>query len=813
MRPIEIITTGTDQTSQLKDAISITPIGGVIDVKGGDLVINSPIDFGGKVIKMESGTKMTGTGTINNVLVDANAHEYVFDPSLTFTNLIMGQTVLSVKNFGATGNGTTDDWFAVQKTVDTAIANNINTVLSPTGIYRMGQALIMYRWDGTDYKFFTLEFKGESSFWQAGNTRGTRFIFSDPNSFCIGFQRAKGLKIDRILVQGPFQPPTIPAPAWYHLKEHEFTDGVTRDSPQSACVAIAGDPFSYKLPADGGYPSNHQMYNGLPSAGGSTGVEITDVSLGNVIAGYCSSINGITLNSEITLIDKIQVRDCRYGIAGTQAQEKANIVRNFACWGNVYCPIKIGGVLGAGTPGNWKFQGLNMAGGTRKLISLNSGGYFATHLEDVFAEIVFNIEWSSGVGGSLTSSELGFAYPSEVSGTHPQAHISGSGITYRDTILRIYGSGKPIVINGSNTFEHCSFEVPPIELIPGSNTFIRCGYLSGGHVRGNHDSLLWPVGDTIFEDNGYTNGIRFGFRSSNITPRTFITLDYGDVNRRHNIVLNADLSFTISANARELSIVRVGEYIFGDKGDGSKKLMGEITSIDGDKITVSYSPEGITSGTYFLHVSKLKPMIAFIGNTTEGSPTITGIKMLFGNLNNLSYYPCIIEGAIPFAMGAGWKYSAAVVNSNTANTLTLAHPADRTITDHLFISPSAEIFLDMTATRTGIESLGGDRMALPVGSEIKMRGHNRMRVNKWVVASSGYIGSGNPKLKVVPANENGWSVEDIRDLSWYWPDYLHATAKFNTEVGTFMYDPNDKTSADDGVNVLVSEKKYRYKKI
>jgi hypothetical protein len=71
MRLIEIITTGTDQTSQLKDAISITPIGGVIDVKGGDLVINSPIDFGGKVIKMESGTKMTGTGTINNVLVDA----------------------------------------------------------------------------------------------------------------------------------------------------------------------------------------------------------------------------------------------------------------------------------------------------------------------------------------------------------------------------------------------------------------------------------------------------------------------------------------------------------------------------------------------------------------------------------------------------------------------------------------------------------------------------------------------------------------------------------------------------------------------
>jgi hypothetical protein len=811
MRPIEIITTGTDQTSQLKDAISITPIGGVIDVKGGDLVIDSPIDFGGKVIKMESGTKMTGTGTISNVLVDANTQEQVFDPSLTFTNLVMGNSILSIKNFGATGNGVTNDQPAIQKAIETAIANNINTVFAPTGVYKCDAPVIMYRWDGTDYKFFTLEFKGESSFWQAGNTRGTRFIFSDPNSFCIGFQRAKGLKIDRILVQGPFQPPTIAAPAWYHLKEHEFTDGVTRDSPQSACVAIAGDPFAWKLPADGGYPTMQHMYRGIPSAGGSTGVEITDVSLGNVIAGYCSSINGITLNSEITLIDKIQVRDCRYGIAGTQAQEKANIVRNFACWGNVYCPIKIGGVLGAGTPGNWKFQGLNMAGGTRKLISLNSGGYFATHLEDVFAEIVFNIEWSSGVGGSLTSSELGFAYPSEVSGTHPQAHISGSGITYRDTILRIYGSGKPIVINGSNTFEHCAFEVPPIELTPGTNTFIRCGRLTGGHVRSNYDSLIFPVGETVFEDNTYTNGIKFGFKSSNISPRTFITLDYGDQNRKHDITLT-NLSFTINANDRELSSVRVGEYIFGDKGDGNKKLMGEITGINGGVITVSYAPEGITSGTYFLHVSKLKPMVAFIGNTTEGSPTITGIKMLFGNLNDLSYYPCIIEGNIPFNMGASWKYSAAIIKSNTANTLTLTHPADKTLTDYLFISPSAEIFLDLTSIRTGVESLGGDRLALPIGSEIKIRGHNRLKVNKWTVVSSGYIGK-EPKLKVVPATDSGWSVDDIRDISWYWPDYLHQTARFNTEVGAFRYDANDKSSADDGKTVLVSENKYRFKKV
>jgi hypothetical protein len=51
---------------------------------------------------------------------------------------------ISVKDFGATGNGTTDDTTAIQAAIDYAVANNIGTIKVPSGTYNITSPIRLY---------------------------------------------------------------------------------------------------------------------------------------------------------------------------------------------------------------------------------------------------------------------------------------------------------------------------------------------------------------------------------------------------------------------------------------------------------------------------------------------------------------------------------------------------------------------------------------------------------------------------------------------------------------------------------------------
>jgi hypothetical protein len=332
-------TPNLDQTSAIQAAFN-DKNNKIVVVNTGDVVINGTVNIPrDKVLKIEQGFRITGNGTLNGGNIDANYQTQIFDTTVNVNPASVHQ-YFSVKWFGAKGNNT-DDYAAIQKTINTCIRNNIRTVYFPVGRYKISQPLII-RGAASDKNnsaraFCTVELLGESSFWDS-NTGSEIFPLFN-NSFAVGIQNGKGCKIRKLKIGGLFKPPSFSnQQKFYSSAFEDFTDGKCRDSRYSPYAAIVIDPFtnlpSDKLPPDGGYPTLLDYYGKstkLSRQSGSTGTELEELSIDGFVVGICSSPNGLTRNAEITIINKIHFNNCKLCISGGQDQEKENVISNIYC--------------------------------------------------------------------------------------------------------------------------------------------------------------------------------------------------------------------------------------------------------------------------------------------------------------------------------------------------------------------------------------------------------------------------------------------------------------------------------------------------
>ncbi|MEJ7672950.1 MAG: hypothetical protein WKF59_09600 [Chitinophagaceae bacterium] len=96
-----------------------------------NIIINGTLTIPeGKILKFEGG-RLSGKGTINGGIIEANYHTQIFDTTLTVNPKAVNQ-YFSVKWFGAKGNKT-DNYTAIQKSINTCIKNNIRTVFLTCG--------------------------------------------------------------------------------------------------------------------------------------------------------------------------------------------------------------------------------------------------------------------------------------------------------------------------------------------------------------------------------------------------------------------------------------------------------------------------------------------------------------------------------------------------------------------------------------------------------------------------------------------------------------------------------------------------------
>lgn len=447
----------TDQTSVLQSAFNVN----AEVIISANTVVNGTLSIPeGKILKFEGG-KITGKGTINGGIIEANYQANIFDTTLTVNPKAVDQ-YFSAKWFGAMGNNT-DAYVAIQKSIATCIKNNIRTVFLPSGRYTISKPLLI-----SSGSFCTLEFLGESSFW--GDV-GSILLPTFTNTFAIGIQNGKGCKIRKLMINGLFTPPnTSDRHKFFNTSFQNFTDGVCRDSRFSPYSAIVIDPFTNlptdKMPADGGYlglSSYYGKYNSFSTQTGSTGTEIEEMIINNFVVGICSSPNGLTRNAEITLINKIQFENCKLCISGGQDQEKGNVVSNIYCWGGTHTIFGTDLYGGQRMAGNWNIDHANLAGAVVRFIYNDQHGYFPTYISHIFAESLGT--WgtiNSELACEISDCHIDFEYPN-VAGEQTLITSWGENVVYRSCNFRYYGEKTPMKIDGNAVFDHCYFSGPIVK--------------------------------------------------------------------------------------------------------------------------------------------------------------------------------------------------------------------------------------------------------------------------------------------------------------------------------------------------------------
>lgn len=357
---------------------------------------------------------------------------------------------INVRSLGAVGNGVVDDYAAIQKAIDSAVKTH-GKVYLPKGRYKISKPLLVYYWDGKKYAGCSIELYGDSRMWDMNNNTVILPDFKD--CFAIGLQTNKGTIIRGIEIRGKYKHA-------YDLKKHYLTelndynaDPTCRDSRYSPYAGIVIDPFSHFIPSDGGYPGLSQFYRGANAGrAGSTGVRIEDVTVDKFVIGFIVSPNGYTLNGEIITWQNIRLGDCKIGFVGCQAQEKENRIINLGAWGYTHT-LFAWGIYGAGQPGHYIIDGVNVAGFVRQLVYRPSQDWFPLNMTNVFAERLFTVGiWNGFSGDSFTNSTVDFMDLKEVP-AYPNAHIMATGntrgVSLSNVILMYYGQyKKPVFLRG-----------------------------------------------------------------------------------------------------------------------------------------------------------------------------------------------------------------------------------------------------------------------------------------------------------------------------------------------------------------------------
>jgi Pectate lyase superfamily protein len=465
-------TSSSDQTTVIQDAFNNSKIVRVV-INAPGIIINGTVNIpSGKVLKIEQGFMLSGHGAINGGNIDADYQVQIFDTALTVNPLSVNR-YFSVKWFGAKGNNR-DDYYAIQKSINTCIKNNIRTLYFPAGRYRISHPLILRGYTANESKnntrtFCTLELLGESSFWDSN--MGSEIYADFDNTFAIGIQDGKGCKVRGLKIVGQFRPPSMKDPKmFFSMPFAEFIDGKCRDSRFSPYAGIVIDPFTNrptdKLPADGGYPGLTSYYGKTPrliTQSGSTGTELEELNISGFVVGICSSPNGLTRNAEITIINKVQFSNCKLCISGGQDQEKDNAVTNIYCWGGTHTVF---GTDLYGSPrmaGFWSIDYVNIAGGVVRFIYNDQHGYFPTNISHVFAESLGSFgTLNSELACEVSDCMFDFAYQ-EYAGEQTLLIANGPNVVFRTCNFRYYGQKVPLPMHANCVFDHCFFSGPILQ--------------------------------------------------------------------------------------------------------------------------------------------------------------------------------------------------------------------------------------------------------------------------------------------------------------------------------------------------------------
>jgi hypothetical protein len=565
-------------------------------------------------------------------------------------------------------------WFALQRAINFCLALG-NKLYIPAGKYTVSKGLLV-----ADMGNFVsgFEIQGAATTYNGSDSQ-TVLSFTDKNSFGLGFQRVKGLRVRNLLLRGQ----NAIAGTLYDYFENPDMDwlhGCRNDifSPHAGFVV---DPLFNvgNAAAENMYPGFEAFYT--DQGGGSTDVIFDNCRVEKFVVGYCFSPHNAPQNGDNLAINNSWVNYCKSGISVGQSQNRSVAVNNLKCWGGVETLFDSKN-YGDGTSDFVEVDQLQIAGGVKFLA--RSGGWINKGLQirRMHAELLYSL-------GSVntTSHQLGLmiddswidlvgSLPGE--SVHPaRCAFSGSGLKITNSFFGQYQGANALPITISTpyaVFEKCSFYENVVGLMPSNvgeldlwQGFTDFRDYKGARFRSHNAPELISGGfsdyDILIEgsyleiDRYYMNSYAYRRYSallvdSNTQPyfQNFFTFKLSQ-----NIQLSStntsaqEASFTVTPTSDDYKILRVGDPLYSkdnfpnETGEISTFLLGRVKSKNDatGSVTIEGAAKGIDLVTsYPITIRRYKYVMGsfILGNIIAGTNTVMNCMGEGGVLKGFNGY-------------------------------------------------------------------------------------------------------------------------------------------------------------------------------
>lgn len=392
-----------------------------------DTTITGVWDGGGKVLRITD-YMVYGPGTLENWIIDAPLTNEIFDTSLNLKNISTYNGKFSTLWYGTKSNNP-DNWWNIQKSINYCKNTNLELHTPGNGLYKYSKTLDISNKINGRYQQCQITLTGDASYWDRGN--GTTFQYTGATEPAMNFQLNKGSKFRNIAVRGLFKCPGGVDSIYYNLTEANYKDQSGLNLPDTY-TGVAIDYY----------------YDGI-SRSGSTGIEMTDISIGGFAVGLSFSANRITQNNDAHVIDKIHFFDNKWHIVTGQPQEKGTSINHIYSWGSCYNVFKNFGA------GDYNMSVANIAGRCIEPVQAQIGRWFSTKINGWFCESIGRVCTVSALMPFKFQDctfDLNFSYSRErvvINSNSTEVSFTGCNFRYYD------GKGGDIWVKGAATFNNC----------------------------------------------------------------------------------------------------------------------------------------------------------------------------------------------------------------------------------------------------------------------------------------------------------------------------------------------------------------------
>lgn len=727
-----ILANGTDQTSALNTALSNSNYSGIIfDYSAPAAVtMNGTVTATGKVLQFLAGNTLTGTGTLVGGFIDGDYNTQLWDTTLLIKPQGTVGKYYSLRWSGATGNGSTDDWAAIQNDINICTYNGLAELYLPAGRYAISKGLLFRKDSGGQYQGLTPPSINHSSFLAGINLTGdgiaydgasgqTCIILTNADSFAIGLERVKGFKGRGLFCTGVNT--GLASYSLYQVMQDPtvtFLTNGSRDNMYSPHCGIIVDPFADSSTISTDQYPDFTGYYVETSSGGSTEVVIEDSVFRYFTVGRAVGINGFSKNGEIINFTNCWADFNKVSLATGESQIRTAICHYDHVWGGtmvVYDSVSYGSTHGVPVTS----IGLNLAGAVRYLCSLGnwiSNGLFIkdAHIESLYSlggnftgsadnQLTIEDSWvnlqGSTIGGSAADTV-----------TQPMTVFSGGVLKMSNCLFFQYGATVPLplTIYCNAFFENCFLEAVPLNGHASGNSFKDCdvsanafgdnGYIFWGLASGvATGAYLFTTGMSAMIST-FLQGAGVMMKQRRKTTSNAVARLAGTFSQMYRDIVGVDLAatttlstlsyttntatFSLSTSSVDYKNLMVGDNLLFATTDefGNTNILtvfGQVSALSGGTVTLSGIAPGLNTTTaYQLYIYRNEFMIPelILGDVTSGSSVVSGVVIestAVVPLNVPIYLPHFPIGTYIVSYNSG---TAQITMSNDA-TLTEANVA------------------------------------------------------------------------------------------------------------------------------------------